>query len=124
MACEMHDSMEKNIERLRNDIADLYTASHDQDARLRELAERDRFREDALARFETSMEKGNSRLEGLIQALAAQIGTISQELQDLKNARAQKVASRWDDIVGKVMGWIVTAALGAAAAWLFAMRGK
>lgn len=124
MACELHDGMRADMERLRDDIAGLNAASHDQDARLRELAERDRFREDAITKLEATTEKGQARLEGLIQALATQISTLAKEVQELKNARAQKLATRWDDVVGKVMGWIVTAALGAAAAWIISKGGK
>ena len=102
--CERHDSLEKDIERLRNDVGELYIKTSAQDASMAALIERDKSREDALEKLESAMEKGMSKLEGMIQALAGQITSLQQ-------APSRKIEARWDDIVKSALSWIAIAVL-------------
>lgn len=117
--CQLHQTMEMNVGRLRDDVSELYDRSNDHEARLRELTERDRHREDAVSKLEAAVEKGQARTEGLIQALSQQVAGLAAAIQEIKTAPARKIAARWDDVLSKAIGWITTAALGALAAWLF-----
>jgi predicted nucleic acid-binding Zn-ribbon protein len=116
--CARHDSLEKDITRLRDDVAEIYTRMTSHETRLGELDLKDKVKEDSISKLEKLMEKGQARLEELIQKVANQVVILQELIQRMQVERGQKMVARWDDIVQKVIGWIVVAALGAAAAWL------
>jgi predicted nucleic acid-binding Zn-ribbon protein len=111
-ACERHESMEKDIERIRDDIAQLYTRTSESGTNISALVERDKVREDSILKLESAMERGMSKLEGMIQALSAQVTA-------LQTAPARKIESRYNDAVKQAIGWIIAAGLAFAAAKIF-----
>lgn len=104
MACERHDSMEVDLSRLRDDTADLYEKSRDNQSRIVALEEKIDRRASDIARLEAAINK----LEGMITGLAAQITA-------LQNAPAQKIAGRVDSVLEKLLWLAVSGGIGVLA---------
>ena len=108
MACERHDSIETDITRLRDDDADLYEKHRNHESRIVILEAGAIQKQGEIDRIENQTEKQLSKLEGMIQALSAQLSAI-------QHAGAAKLETRWNDIVKSVLSWGAVAALGALA---------
>lgn len=112
--CELHEGIKEQVDRLRNDVAELYAKTANHEERLGRLDERDKHREDIMDRIEKSIEMGNARTEGLISALSDQIANLKTSVEDLKTAPAKKTAARVDDLVTTFFKYLVTAGAGGA----------
>lgn len=116
MACELHEGIQRDMDRHRDDIAELYRATNNHEVAIRELITKDEHREAAVSELKSTVRDVMAELRGMITSLTAQVTAMS-------NARANRIASRWDDIFLKVLGGLVLAGAIAVAGWLVGKGG-
>lgn len=105
MSCDLHETIVKDIEHLRSNDADHYTAIHSLELKMAALEERDVHREESFGKLESAMKEGFAKFEGLITALSTQISALA-------NAPAKRAERRAEDIAKVIRDYIILAVLG------------
>lgn len=96
---------EEDVQRLRNDVADLYNYNKETQDRLARLEERSINRDEAINELKGSIKELKQELEAAIAGLSDKIGTLI-------NAPAKRVEARWDSAVQTGITLIVAGVVG------------
>lgn len=146
-ACELHEGTQKDIDRLRDDIADIYGMVHRADAEIVALKMDSSNRAERMERMEANTEKAIAKVEGMIQAMTAQMHGVTSQLQAVANSMhkltesetaivslagrvlalekepGEKAKRRIQDVVDKVIAWATPLLLGGFFAWILSKGG-
>jgi peptidoglycan hydrolase CwlO-like protein len=95
---------EEDVERLRNDVSGLYEENKVMRERITKLEEKGCSWDDKIEELKMSFKDFSA-------VMAARFDGLSSQINTLINAPAQKLASRWEDVMKQVLGYLAVAAV-------------
>ena len=90
---------EDDIARLRDDIADLYEHTRAVQQRLTRLEERSDNRDEKIEELKQALKDLHEQIKMMECAIEARLSQIADSVQTIANAPAQRIASRWDQLL-------------------------
>lgn len=109
----------EDIDRLRNDIADLYEQQRAVQQRLTRLEERSDNRDEKIEELKQSLKELHAQIKTMEEAIECRLSQIAANVQTIANAPATKLAGRWEEAikaflalaVGALFAWLIKGAL-------------
>lgn len=101
----------EDIQRLRDDVADLYEQTRAVQQRLTRLEERSDNRDEKIEELKQALKDLHEQIKTMECAIESRLAQISDSVQIIANAPAQRIASRWDQLLMGGALVILTAAL-------------